>query len=186
MILAGPSSGRGGKTGGPKRAPRSIGGSDKPNSVPCRSRAALIPLTGPLPAGSSGPPGDPPRRSGEPVTGSRRSPYLALLRTGFAVPRPSPVERWALTPPFHPCPATPAGRCVFCGTFPRVAAAGRYPACSRLEFGLSSTPQSGAASACRLRCRPDCSSLRTACVDSPAGDSAGFHREPVLRVGKVG
>jgi len=29
-------------------------------------------------------------------------PYLALLRTGFAVPGLLPVPRWALTPPFHP------------------------------------------------------------------------------------
>ena len=30
-------------------------------------------------------------------------PYLALPRMGFAVPVLSPVLRWALTPPFHPC-----------------------------------------------------------------------------------
>jgi hypothetical protein len=29
--------------------------------------------------------------------------YLALLRAGFAVPQVLPPERWALTPPFHPC-----------------------------------------------------------------------------------
>jgi len=28
--------------------------------------------------------------------------YLALLHAGFAVPRVSPLGRWALTPPFHP------------------------------------------------------------------------------------
>ena len=28
--------------------------------------------------------------------------YLALLRSGVAVPRLLPVARWALTPPFHP------------------------------------------------------------------------------------
>ena len=31
-------------------------------------------------------------------------PYLVLLRMGFAVPPLSPAGRWALTPPFHPCP----------------------------------------------------------------------------------
>jgi hypothetical protein len=32
--------------------------------------------------------------------------YLALLHAGFSVPRMSPPGRWALTPPFHPCPMT--------------------------------------------------------------------------------
>jgi hypothetical protein len=30
--------------------------------------------------------------------------YSALLRLGFAVPLVLPQARWALTPPFHPCP----------------------------------------------------------------------------------
>ena len=34
-----------------------------------------------------------------------RDPYLALLPVGLAEPVPLPVPRWALTPPFHPCPA---------------------------------------------------------------------------------
>ena len=38
-----------------------------------------------------------------------RYPYLALLRVGFTVPFRSPETRWALTPPFHPYPATPGG-----------------------------------------------------------------------------
>src|ERR1700732_4312856 len=29
--------------------------------------------------------------------------YLALHHAGFSVPRVLPRERWALTPPFHPC-----------------------------------------------------------------------------------
>ena len=54
-------------------------------------------------------------------------PYLILLRVGFAVPSPLPGPRCALTAPFHPYP--PAGRrFAFCGTFPGVAPAGRYPA----------------------------------------------------------
>ena len=32
--------------------------------------------------------------------------YLALHHAGFSVPRVSPHERWALTPPFHPYPRT--------------------------------------------------------------------------------
>jgi hypothetical protein len=31
-------------------------------------------------------------------------PYLVLLRMGFALPPLLPGARWALTPPFHPCP----------------------------------------------------------------------------------
>jgi len=61
--------------------------------------------------------------------------YLALHHAGFSVPRVLPRERWALTPPFHPCQTNPAARrrlagfparchraaCrrryIFCGTF---------------------------------------------------------------------
>ena len=61
--------------------------------------------------------------------------YLALHHAGFSVPPMSPSERWALTPPFHPCQTErafrrrpsgfPAGchraslgrRYVLCGTF---------------------------------------------------------------------
>ncbi len=58
-------------------------------------------------------------------------PYLVLLPVGFAVPLPLPVARCALTAPFHPYrPGSkePGWRFAFCGTFPRVAPAGRYPA----------------------------------------------------------
>ncbi len=72
-----------------------------------------------------------------PSPGRRRPtcrPYLVLLPVGFTVPPPSPGARCALTAPFHPCrPAEAADRrYAFCGTFPRVTPAGRYPApCSR-------------------------------------------------------
>src|SRR6056297_4019134 len=56
-----------------------------------------------------------------------RGPYSALLPVGLAVPVRLPVPRWALTPPFHPCPPS-GGWSDFCGAFPRVAPAGRYPA----------------------------------------------------------
>ncbi len=59
---------------------------------------------------------------------SPRRPYSVLLPVGFTVPVPLPVPRWALTPPFHPYPRTGRGRFAFCGTFPGVAPAGRYPA----------------------------------------------------------
>ncbi len=61
----------------------------------------------------------------------RRS-YSVLLPVGFTLPAPSPEPRGALTAPFHPCrPGAgrpPRRRFVFCGTFPGVAPAGRYPA----------------------------------------------------------
>ncbi len=47
-------------------------------------------------------------------------PYPTLLPAGLAVPLPSPAARWALTPPFHPCPLR--GRSVLCGAFPEVPA----------------------------------------------------------------
>jgi hypothetical protein len=58
-------------------------------------------------------------------------PYLVLLPVGFALPRPLPAARCALTAPFHPCRRTAETmrrRFAFCGTFPGVAPAGRYPA----------------------------------------------------------
>ena len=96
------------------------------------SRAAAIPLGRRLRVASSSQPGRLDRR---PVwvffpafaRTSPRRPYSALLPVGFAVPLPSPEARCALTAPFHPYP--PCGRrFVFCGTFPGVAPAGRYPA----------------------------------------------------------
>src|SRR6201995_5792589 len=57
-------------------------------------------------------------------------PYSVLLPVGFAVPPPLPDARCALTAPFHPCRADTqrTRRSVLCGTFPRLAPAGRYPA----------------------------------------------------------
>jgi len=37
-------------------------------------------------------------------SGTSLAAYLALLRLGVTLPRPLPAARWALTPPFHPCP----------------------------------------------------------------------------------
>jgi len=78
--------------------------------------------------------------------------YLALHHAGFSVPPVSPPERWALTPPFHPCQAVcrcrtfarlcrrrfagfPARRhraalhrrSIFCGTFRDAIAAAGLP-----------------------------------------------------------
>ena len=68
--------------------------------------------------------------AGPPVLIKQLCPYVVLLRMGFTLPVLSPDLRCALTAPFHPYITAPKGgmRFVFCGTFPRVAPAGRYPA----------------------------------------------------------
>ncbi len=57
-------------------------------------------------------------------------PYSVLLPVGFALPPALPPARCALTAPFHPCRGlrNAPRRFVLCGTFPRLAPAGRYPA----------------------------------------------------------
>jgi hypothetical protein len=94
-----------------------------------------IPLGRPLPDASCDRPER--RRKGPPGTSGSlpdacRS-YLVLLPVGFSLPPPLPAARCALTAPFHPCrpPEACRGqarRYTFCGTFPGVAPAGRYPA----------------------------------------------------------
>ena len=62
---------------------------------------------------------------------------------GFTLPSLLPETRCALTAPFHPYLAQRssrhARRCIFCGTFRRVAPPSRYEAHCPVEFGLSST-----------------------------------------------
>ncbi len=77
-------------------------------------------------------------------------PYVDFHRTGFAVPPMSPPARWALTPPFHPCPGhgrgrprPPGRRSVLCCTFPGLAPGGRYPPSCPAVPGLSSAPEKG-------------------------------------------
>ena len=98
-----------------------------------RSRVDVtaIPLGRPLPGASSNQPG---RRPGNRLGRFRPCrPYSVLLPAGLAVPLPLPVARCALTAPFHPyLQPGPRGvgarRFAFCGAFPGVAPAGRYPA----------------------------------------------------------
>jgi len=74
------------------------------------------------------------RAGNAPATVARRHrPYSVLLPVGFAVPRPLPAARCALTAPFHPYrrairEGSSRRRFAFCGTFPGVTPAGRYPA----------------------------------------------------------
>ena len=73
-------------------------------------------------------------RKARPAARSRAAcrSYLVLLPVGFALPPPLPAARCALTAPFHPCRPPPrkaaSSAVCFCGTFPGVAPAGRYPA----------------------------------------------------------
>ncbi len=60
-----------------------------------------------------------------------RFPCSVLHRTGFVMPPRSLLERWALTPPFHPYPPASGGRFVFCDTFRRPRLAPRLPPFSR-------------------------------------------------------
>ena len=54
-------------------------------------------------------------------------PYSVLLPVGFAMPLLLPATRCALTAPFRPY-RIEIRRYDFCGTFPKIASAGRYPA----------------------------------------------------------
>jgi len=71
-----------------------------------RQRVTAIPLGRRLPGVSSNQPGRPIRTSIRRIAPPRR-PYSVLLPVGFAVPRPLPDARCALTAPFHPCPPSP-------------------------------------------------------------------------------
>ena len=87
-----------------------------------------IHLGRPLPDASRDQPG---RRRGNALgPQSPYCPYSVLLPVGFTMPSPLPGMRCALTAPFHPYRPglRPGRRSAFCGTFPRVAPAGCYPA----------------------------------------------------------
>src|SRR5258708_22319091 len=103
-------------------------------------------------------------------------PYWVLLPVGFAVPRPLLVARCALTAPFHPyLPGKPARRSVLCGTFPRVAPAGRYPApCFRGARTFLTAPVARRHAAIRPSDLPGVARLRRL-----AGQASPFRGRPV-------
>jgi hypothetical protein len=95
-----------------------------------------IPLGRRLPGASSNLPGqqgldiDPEAVRACALTASR-CPYSVLLPVGFTLPPALPPARCALTAPFHPYRGLVRNaprRFVLCGTVPRLAPAGRYPA----------------------------------------------------------
>lgn len=110
------------------KAPRRTRAACKPSSVrACLATRPPRPFL--LGRDCSRPPAAYPRRrrTGRPLGSLSRDQRrcMALHVVGFGMPRESPRERWALTPPFHPClsrkPSLAAGhrRCVFCATVPR-------------------------------------------------------------------
>jgi hypothetical protein len=88
------------------------------------TRSAAIHLGLPSPAGSSGLPADLGRTTLERLRRHRCwTTASSWPCSGWGLPSHPGHPRcwWSLTPPFHPYPAQPAGRSVFCGTVPRVS-----------------------------------------------------------------
>ena len=108
---------------------------DKPNFVfaPCGAER-IIYLSGRYP--------EPGLRRG---AGSSEVPYLALHPMGFSVPPRLRLERWALTPPFHPYRRTCARRrSEFLWHFPSARLTAWPPACiPTLATGLRSIAPCG-------------------------------------------
>jgi len=131
------------RTGATGCKPSFVGAARSP-----RAARTIIHLGAPLPTSSSDLPGDssgPLSRRRLEVSRATPPPYAVLLRMGFTLPPPLPGVRWALTPPFHPCPPTArrSGRFVFCGTLLGVTPTGRYPASCPAKLGLSSRATRG-------------------------------------------
>jgi len=129
-----------------ERAPlKSISfGAGKPDSVP--RLAALRPsfLSRPCGPARPSPRGEPHgtgrmRHTRDYGTG-RPVSYFVLHRKGFFVPPASRRARWALTPPFHPCPGFrgTARRSVFCDTVRRRGL--NRAACACLSARAASCP----------------------------------------------
>ncbi len=76
--------------------------------VQARENVAAIPLERMSPCVSRDLPGRQAGKCLRRIAPSRR-PYSVLLPVGFALPPLLPGARWALTPPFHPCPAQKPG-----------------------------------------------------------------------------
>jgi len=75
------------------------------------------------------------------LAGNLQTVLLGLAPGGVCLAAASPRRRCALTAPFQPCrPAVAGGRgrCVFCGTFPRVSPGRRYRPPCPVVSGLSS------------------------------------------------
>jgi hypothetical protein len=116
--------------------------------------------------------------------------YLALHHAGFSVPPVSPPERWALTPPFHPCQTSRAfrrrltgfpvrchraslrRRSILCGTFRDAVVAAGLP--RRLQLRPLALP--GALPCQEFRCpvlgRLSASANGPACLRTVSGLSS--------------
>jgi len=102
-------------------------GGCRPDSVP--RRAASIPLDLALPQGSSGLPGGLARGCGRRGRVTLDPPIRPCSAWGLPCPLRHRTGGALLPHPFTLTPGPIRGRSALCGTFPRVAAAGRYPAC---------------------------------------------------------
>ena len=80
----------------------------KPGSVPPASGRDDH-SSGPPIAGRFSRPTRTPQAYDGPTPCGARNPYSVLLLAGLAMPSLSPGPRWALTPPFHPCPGRNRG-----------------------------------------------------------------------------
>jgi len=137
-------------------------------------RAMVIPLARRSHGGSSELPGS--IRAGHPLA----SPLFALAPRG--VYRAAPVTGGAVRSyrTFSPLPAPPPrgaalGRCVFCGTFLRLAPTGSCPARCPAEFGLSSPGMNPAAT---ISSPPTALNLA---AESPEGQTSQVDRPTSLR-----
>jgi len=105
--------------------------------------------------------------------GSSRIPYLALHPMGFSVPPRLRLERRALTPPFHPCPASRTGRFVFCGTVRRGASRRRLPR-------VSPAPRPLAAAGVTRHRALWCSDFPPPPAEAAGSDSPPFQNRPTV------
>ena len=112
---------------------------------------ATIPLGPASPQASSSLPGRRAGRASSEPFGHSPFPIWPCSGRGLPCRDRLPAARCALTAPFHPClPLAGHRRCVFCGTFRRLAPPRRYLASCPVEPGLSSTPRLLRGSAQRL------------------------------------
>ncbi len=140
---------RDGRGGGSTRGRWEKGSKSPISRVLCRRLATpvtVIPLGPALPPASSNLPGEvvPANRNGRDGRPALPSPYLVLLRMGFAVPRTVTGRAVRSYRTVSPLPRPKAGRSVLCCTFRRITAPRRWRACHPLESGLSSPRERGA------------------------------------------
>jgi hypothetical protein len=99
--------------------------------------------------------------------------YLALHHAGFSVPRVLPHERWALTPPFHPCQTKRAVRRRLAGFPARCHRAASAGGTFSVALSVSESADTGR-SLCHPN-RPPGVTRRVALYPEPAKAGEGFY-----------